>query len=610
MYKLKNGGSIMDLWMLFFIGIIPILLLFLFLIILRWTAKNSMLIAFISVLIITTFIWKVPFNQISAASVNGIETAFSILYIVFGALLLLNTLKVSGALEKIKQSITGVTQDRRIQVIILLWIFGAFLEGAAGYGSTGAVIGSILIAIGFPAMSAALMVMIFQSTSVSFGAAGAPIWIGVSDGLGGGRNEQINSVLNISSWDQFLLEMGEKVALIHGTVGIFVPLFMVVLLCWFFGENRSFKEGFGAWKFAIFGGLCVSIPYILSGMFLGPEFPSLFGGLIGIIPAVIAAKKGWFMPKDKVWKFGDKSKWDKDWIGVIDIEEKEKVASFSTFKSWLPYIIMASLLFITKVSFLPFSTWFGNTTIEFNNLFGSDISTGVDLLASPGTIFIIVSLITIWLHGINWSTYKRGLKSSFVTIGMAASSLIFAVPMVQVFLHSGGGTAGFESIPSTLASGLTFLSGNSWAFIAPVIGAMGAFLAGSNVFSNLMFSEFQVEMALNSNLNPVWIVALQCVGAAAGNMFSVHNVIMASAAVGLVGQEGNIIRKVLIPASYYILMTGAIGYVILVGIGLNIGSFVITAILGTIFISILVNGGYYKRTTQLRVDLKTRTGTK
>ncbi|WP_240373990.1 L-lactate permease [Bacillus piscicola] len=599
----------MDLWLLCVIGVIPIMILFLLLVVLRWTARTSMLLAFISVLLITTFVWQIPVNQISAASVDGVTTVFSILYIVFGALLLLNTLKESGALGVIRKSITGVTQDRRIQVIILLWVFGAFLEGAAGYGSTGAVVGSILVALGFPAMSAALMVMIFQSTAVSFGAAGAPIWIGVSDGLGSGRDERMNSLLNVSSWDQFLLEMGEKVALIHGAVGIFVPLFMVVLLCGFFGKNKSFKEGFGAWKFAIFGGLCVSVPYILSGMFLGPEFPSLFGGLLGLIPAVIAAKKGWFMPKDTVWQFGDKSNWEKEWIGVLKVEE-EKIASFSTFKSWLPYIIMAALLFISNVSFLPVSSWLGKTTIVFTNLFGTDISTGIDLLASPGTVFVIVSILTIWLHGIDWPTYKKALKSSIVTIGAAAASLIFAVPMVQVFLQSGGGAAGFESIPSTLASGLTFFAGNSWAFIAPVIGAMGAFLAGSNVFSNLMFSQFQVEMALSSNLTPSWVVALQCVGAAAGNMFSVHNVIMASAAVGLVGKEGNVIRKVIIPASYYILMTGAIGYVLLVGVGLNLGSFVIAAILGTIFISIFINKGYYKQGPHLTSDIVEKTGSK
>src|SRR5699024_9277171 len=81
-------------------------------------------------------------------------------------------------------------------------------------------------------------------------------------------------------------------------------------------------------KFALFGGFSVTIPYVLSGFFLGPEFPSLLGGLIGIVPAVIAAKKGWFMPKDNVWRFQDKSEWKKEWIGVFKIES-EKVASFS-----------------------------------------------------------------------------------------------------------------------------------------------------------------------------------------------------------------------------------------------------------------------------------------
>lgn len=583
----------MSLWALCLIGIIPLAILFIFLVLLRWTARTSMILAFISVLIITYFVWEIPVNKISAASVNGIGTAFSILYIVFGALLLLNTLKESGALGVIRNSITDITQDRRIQVIILLWVFGAFLEGAAGYGSTGAVIGSILVALGFPAMAAALMVMIFQSTAVSFGAAGAPIWIGVSDGLGGGNISVINDTLNIANWDTFLLEMGYKVAFIHGMVGLFVPLFMVVLLCKFFGKNKSFREGFGAWKFALFGGLCVSVPYILSALLLGPEFPSIFGGLIGIIPVIIAAKKGWFMPKDTVWQFPEKNKWDSAWIGILKMEN-DKIADFSTLKSWTPYIIMAFLLFVLNVRFLPFSSMLSNTSIEFNNLFGTEIGTALDLIGSPGTIFIAVSLFTLWYHGLDPKLYLKAFKSSFKTIAAAAASLIFAVPMVQVFLNSGGGASGFDSIPNTLASGLTFLSGDMWAFIAPLVGALGAFLAGSNVFSNLMFSQFQLEMAVTSNLNAAWVIALQCVGAAAGNMFSVHNVIMASAAVGLVGKEGNIIRKVLIPASYYLLMTGAIGYVILVGIGLNIGTLVISTVLAIIIFSIILNKDYYK----------------
>src|SRR5699024_1780037 len=134
-------------------------------------------------------------------------------------------------------------------------------------------------------------------------------------------------------------------------------LFRVVLLCRLFGEIKSFKVRFIAWKFAIFGGLCLSIPYVLSAAFLGPEFPSIMGGLVGIIPAIIAAKKGWFMPKDKVWRFGDKSTWEKEWIGVMDVDPaEEKVAAFSTLKAWTPYLGIAVLLFITQVDFLPVSS--------------------------------------------------------------------------------------------------------------------------------------------------------------------------------------------------------------------------------------------------------------
>ncbi|PID21131.1 lactate permease [Sporosarcina sp. P3] len=585
----------MNSWLLLLLGVFPIIVLFFLLIILRWSAKNSMIVAFLIVLVLSYFVWEVPVNQIVGASFVGIGTTFNIGLIIFGALLLLNTLKESGALGVIRRSISSVTADRRIQVIIILWIFGAFLEGAAGFGSTGAVIGSMLIGLGFPAMAAALMVMIFQSFSVTFGAAGTPVIIGINDGLGSGNIEFVNNALHIASWDQFLLDITAQIATIHGVVGIFVPLFMVVLLAGFFGEKRSFREGFGAWKFAIFGGLCVAVPYVLSAYLLGPEFPSLLGGLIGIIPAVIAAKKGWFMPKDTVWQFPKESNWEDNWKGIIDIDTDEKVASFSVFKSWIPYILTAFLLFTVNAPFLPFSAFLKKADILFTNILGTDLGTKIGIFTSPGTIFIVVSLITLWVHGMNWSLYKKAIKDSSKTVGMAIASLIFAVPMVQVFLHSGGGAAGYESIPATLASGLTFASGNLWGFVAPVIGALGAFLAGSNTFSNLMFSEFQLRMALNSNLDPSWVISLQAVGAGAGNMFSVHNVITAAAAVGLVGREGEILRKVFIPAMYYILLTGAIGTVILLGFGLNIGSFVTVLIFVTILVSIWVNKGYYKK---------------
>jgi len=585
------------------LALLPILIIFLFLVILRWSAKNAMILALISVFLVAFFVWKVPVNQISASSVIGLSTAINILYIVFGAILLLNTLKASGALGAIRQSISQVTTDRRVQVIIFVWIFGAFLEGAAGWGSTGAVIGPLLVSLGYPAMAAAMVVMIFQSMAVSFGAIGTPIRVGLDTGLGSGTSDVVNAFIGSGlSWEQYIHDLGMKVAIVHGIVGLFVPLIMVVLLCGFFGENRSFKEGFGAWKFALFGGICVSVPYVLTAVYLGPEFPSVFGGLIGVIPAVIAAKKGWFMPKDTNWDFAEKSKWDKEWLSTLRVdEENEKTFSFSLFRAWLPYIIMAVVLLITRLEFLPFASWLKQFPIGFDNIFGTDISTSIDILHSPGTIFIAVSILTYFIHGMNKKSYTRAFQDSSKVIIGAGAALIFAVPMVQIFLNSGGGAAGYESIPTVLAEGFTFISGEFWVYIAPIIGGMGAFLAGSNTFSNMMFAFFQFEVAQNIGINPTWIVAMQSVGAAAGNMICVHNVVMACAAVGLTGKEGYVIRKLIVPVTYYMLFTGSIGYVMINGFGFNFGTIACIGIVGAVITSIIINR---PRHYQLTLDAK------
>src|SRR5690625_1109098 len=158
---MEKGVRIMDLWLLVFLGIIPLLILFFLLVILRWTARTSMIVAFIYVLILARFVWEVPVNKIAGASFVGLETAFSVLYIVFGALLLLNMLKESGGLGVIRKNISSVTEDRRIQVILILWIFGAFLEGAAGYGSIGGVIWFMLVGLDLTVIGACMVVIVF-----------------------------------------------------------------------------------------------------------------------------------------------------------------------------------------------------------------------------------------------------------------------------------------------------------------------------------------------------------------------------------------------------------------------------------------------------------------
>jgi lactate permease len=132
--------------------------------------------------------------------------------------------------------------------------------------------------------------------------------------------------------------------------------------------------------------------------------------------------------------------------------------------------------------------------------------------------------------------------------------------MVQVLINTGGGAAGFEQMPIVLAESVASITGSFWPIFAPTIGGLGAFVAGSNTVSNMMFSLFQFGVAERIGVDPTWVVALQAVGGAAGNIICVHNVVAASAVVGLTGQEGTVIRKTLFPFVYYALLPGALGY--------------------------------------------------
>ena len=153
-------------------------------------------------------------------------------------------------------------------------------------------------------------------------------------------------------------------------------------------------------------------------------------------------------------------------------------------------------------------------------------------------------------------------------------ALMFAVPMARLFIESGANfnLSGLDSMPLTLAKAVAELAGGTWPFFSPWIGALGAFAAGSNTISNLMFSLFQFATAQEIHVDPAMVVAAQAVGGAAGNMITVHNVVAASATVGLLGREGALIRMTLIPMVYYCLMAGSLAFIGIYGLGLNLGT--------------------------------------
>lgn len=553
----------MGLGTLAVLSVMPIAVVAVFLVILRWPAAKAMPISYGVAVALALGVWQVSATQVTAATINGLFTAASLVYIIFGAILLLNVLQESGALKAIRQGFTDITPDRRIQVIIIAWLFGSFIEGSAGFGTPAAVAVPLMVGLGFPGMAAVVAGMVIQSTPVSFGAVGTPIIVGVGTGL----NDDVVRAYATSlgyDWPQFLAVIGARVAIIHAVAGTLIPLFVVSLMTRYFGPNRSFAEGLRVWRFALFAAFAMTVPYVLMANLLGPEFPSMFGGLIGLAIVVPAAKRGVLMPRDsEPWGFGPESRWEPEWTGHIrprDVDHRDGRMSLAL--AWAPYVLVGALLVLTRLRTIPVGATLQSWTIAWPEIFGTAISASVQPLYLPGTIFIVVALVTFFLHRMPGEAFRHAVVGSSRVMLGASAALVFTVPMVQVFINTGGGAAGYERMPIVLAESIATVAGSAWPFFAPLIGGLGAFVAGSNTVSNMMFSLFQFGVAQRIAVDPIWIVALQAVGGAAGNIICVHNVVAASAVVGLLGREGIVIRKTLLPFAYYTALAGSLGYAI------------------------------------------------
>lgn len=536
----------------------------------RWPAKKAMPVVYIAAALIAFFAWQMPAKRIFASTIQGLIITLSILWIIFGAILLLNTLKHSGAIEVIRKGFTNISSDRRVQVVIIAWLFGAFIEGASGFGTPAAIAAPLLVALGFPALAAVMIGMMIQSTPVSFGAVGTPILIGIPAGL---KDEIIVQNLSAagSSWDHFLQIITSQVAITHAIVGTLIPLFMVMMMTRFFGKKKSWTDGLSIAPFAIFGGIAFTLPYALTGVFIGAEFPSLIGALIGLAIVTTAAKKRFLVPKD-TWDFAPFSEWPMQWMSKLEI----KIDSLTSQKqmsgtmAWTPYVLVALVLVLTRLPGLGIGAALKKVTLYWSDILGVEgINGDFAFLYLPGGILVFVVLITYFLHRMKFIEIKKAIgESSKILLG-AGFVLIFTVPMVRILINSGVNALGISSMPVAMAEWVAEVVGGIYPMFAASMGAFGAFIAGSNTVSNMMLSKFQFETAVKLALPGTLMVALQAVGAAAGNMIAIHNVVAASATVGLLGQEGQTLRRTIIPTIYYCLLTGLVGLIAIHLLGIS-----------------------------------------
>jgi len=539
----------MSVGVLALLAFVPIAVIFILMVGFRWGATKAMPVAFAAAALLAVFVWKTPMNWILAASVNGAGIAIQILLIVFGALALLFTLRESGALAAINVGFTAISADRRIQAIIIAWFFGSFIEGSAGFGTPAALAAPLLLSLGFPALAAVMVALIANSTCVSFGAVRTPTLIGV--GQTTNTPEIMQQIADAGlEYNEFIYQVGLWTGIQHAIPGILIPLILVAMMTRFFGKNKSIKEGLAIWPFAIFAGLCFVVPYLLVAWLLGPEFPSLLGALLGLGIVLLTTRAGFLVPKEP-WDFPDKSTWGKNWMGSISMSSKESKTGIS--------LVMAC-----RVRSLPFGGWIKSImTVHYTELFGTSISNTFNILYIPGVIpFILVALLCIPIYRMNKTQVSIAWKETFKRIKGPTIALLFAVPMVRIMMQSGNNLIDYNSMPLVMAEAMTNVFRGAWPLVDAFVGALGSFMAGSNTVSNMLFSVFQYSIADQLGISKVIIVALQNIGGAFGNMICVHNVIAACATVGLVGVEGVLIKRNLIPMTIYGIIVGVIGLIL------------------------------------------------
>ena len=353
---------------------LPILLGGVLLVGFRIPAKWAMPLVYVTAVVIALGVWSMPAADVAASTVQGLFLTFDLLLIIFGAILLLNTLERSGGVTAIRRSFHGISDDRRVQVVIIAWLFGSFIEGAAGFGTPAAVVAPLMVAMGFPAAGAVMIGMMIQSTPVTFGAVGTPILVGVQGGV---VSPEFTLALTESgaTMNDYIRAVTLRAALLHAITGTLMPTFMVMMMTRFFGERKSWTEGLSVVPFALFGGLAFTVPYALTAWLLGPEFPSLLGALVGLAVVSFAARKGFLVPADS-WDFPQRSVWPAEWLSGMEVvsEEEGEHPEMSAAKAWVPYLLLAVLLVLSRLPWLPLGTVLRSVSIEWPEIFGTSVS--------------------------------------------------------------------------------------------------------------------------------------------------------------------------------------------------------------------------------------------
>lgn len=421
---------------------------------------------------------------------TGIKEGLKIVWMVFGAFVILNILRTTGAIEDVKTAIAHISDDRRVQVIIIGLLLPIFLEGAAGAGAPAAIAAPFLVAIGVNPIVAIALALLGDATPCSWGGAGLTTIVG-----GSALTQAGISTVALNS---------AMVGRIHMFGVIIIPFIMIAMV---FGR-RGFKNIIG---YLLYAGIGTGLVMFGISNYVGAEVTSMGTGLIGILLSFIYVKTvGIKTPDEFRFKYEGKAK-----------------SQYGPMRAISPYLYMLVLLPVIRYGVPAF------------------VDNGFALMCTFG--YIVWVDVVIMICGL-LGAYTLGLKTSDVTkiYGETAKLMMPVLVtmgslLIVAYIMQSNNTGMIRLIASTTAD----FAGVFYPSAAVLIGASGAFVTGTGLGSNIMFADMHIHASQVLSINPITVFAGQNAGASLGNLVCPNNTVAACATVGMVGRENEVMFKTL-----------------------------------------------------------------
>lgn len=499
----------MNEYALFLIALIPIVWLIISLGALKMPAHKTCSATVILTLIISILFWKMKFLDGITAGIEGAAIAiWPILLVIVAALFTYNLAVETKTMDVIKKMLSSITTDKRIQVLILAWGFGGFLEAVAGYGTAVAIPASILASIGFDPLFAAVICLLANTVPTAFGAIGIPV----------------TTLATVTGLDVIHLSYVTSIQL-AGFI-ILIPFLLVIL------TEKSVKALKGVVGITLISGISFAIPQVFIAKYLGAELPALIGSICSMVCTILAAKA---MNRKK------------------EQTEKSDITFKEALLAWLPYILLCILILVSSPLIPSINEALGKISSNIHIYTGNpDSVSNFKWINTPGIMIIIATFIAGIIQKQKISYMFDVLKRTVIQLKTSFITIMSIVAISKIMAYSG--------MTSSISFGLCAITGSFYPLISPLLGAIGTFVTGSDTSANILFGALQTDAAKALSIDPYWIAAANTAGATAGKMISPQSIAIATSATGLIGKEGEILGKTARYCLGYVVILGLIVY--------------------------------------------------